>query len=208
MSAKQVYRRLERKWRDTQLTVHKEAYRQQCGSVNAQIENIKKNYYSDQIRNMKGDQKVLFKLTNKLSNINPNPVYPTHSSMEALCNQFADFYTSTIDSIVHELSRARPSSSPELKHVCIETSPHAYIISTNNNARGGEAHQEVAVEVCSSDPIPTWLLKECCPEIVPFFTHLVNTSLTEAKMPTIWKTALVNPLLKNPSLDTEQLNNF
>ena len=62
------------------------------------------------------------------------------------------------------------------------------------------------------DPIPTSLLKECIKSqgshaLLSLITDIVNSSL-ENGLPTSLKGAYVSPLLKKPSLDKEQLNNY
>ena len=51
------------------------------------------------------------------------------------------------------------------------------------------------------DPLPTWLLKHCLPELLPLITSVVDTSLASSTVPKRFKTALGRPLLKKPSLD-------
>ena len=36
---------------------------------------------------------------------------------------------------------------------------------------------------CASDPIPTWLLRECSSELVPFLCRLLNGSLSKSYRP-------------------------
>ena len=54
---------------------------------------------------------------------------------------------------------------------------------------------------CSSDPIPTWLLKECLDSLLPVLTLLVNKSLQIGYFPEEWKNAAVKPLLKKLGLE-------
>ena len=54
---------------------------------------------------------------------------------------------------------------------------------------------------CSSDPIPTWLLKECLDSLLPVLTLLENKSLQIGYFPKEWKNALVKPLLKKLGLE-------
>ena len=61
---------------------------------------------------------------------------------------------------------------------------------------------------CPLDSIPTFLLKLCFNELGPIITNLVNLSLSEGIFPSSFKRALVQPLLKKPSLSTDDLNNF
>ena len=48
---------------------------------------------------------------------------------------------------------------------------------------------------CSSDPIPTWLLKECLDSLLPISTLFVNESLQIGYFPEEWKNALIKNLL-------------
>jgi hypothetical protein len=68
--------------------------------------------------------------------------------------------------------------------------------------------QQSAPKSCDLDPIPSWLLKECLDELIPIITHMVNESLATSVVPTDMKIALLSPLLKKISLDTEVFKNF
>ena len=61
---------------------------------------------------------------------------------------------------------------------------------------------------CTLDPIPTWLLKQCLPEILPVLTHIINLSLDQAEVPLSLKRAVVRPLLKKATLSPEELKNY
>ena len=61
---------------------------------------------------------------------------------------------------------------------------------------------------CELDPIPTWLLKQCIPALLPIITKIVNLSLHDAFMPTLLKQAFLTPILKNISLSTDEDNSF
>jgi len=59
-----------------------------------------------------------------------------------------------------------------------------------------------------SDPIPTWLLKECSPLLVPTITNIVNLSLISGQFHPTLKESIISPLLKKPTLDKEELSNY
>ena len=54
---------------------------------------------------------------------------------------------------------------------------------------------------CQLDPIPTYLLKDCCDVLCPIITKMINMSLEKGIVPENWKLALVNPLLKKLGMD-------
>ena len=60
---------------------------------------------------------------------------------------------------------------------------------------------------CGLDPLPTWLLKSL-DSLTPTITAMVNYSLDSGISPTVFKYALVRPLLKKPTVDPEVLRNY
>ena len=56
--------------------------------------------------------------------------------------------------------------------------------------------------------MPTSLFKNLLPTLQPIIHKIVNKSLTEKKMPTAFKKAIVKPLRKKPSLDKEDFKNY
>jgi len=59
-----------------------------------------------------------------------------------------------------------------------------------------------------SDPIPTWLLKECSSILVTTITNIVNLSLTSGQFHPTLKESVISPLLKKHTLDKEELSNY
>jgi len=59
-----------------------------------------------------------------------------------------------------------------------------------------------------SDPIPTWLLKECASVLVPTITNIVNFSLTSGQFQPILKESAISPLLNKSTLDKDELSNY
>ena len=60
---------------------------------------------------------------------------------------------------------------------------------------------------CPLDPMPTWLLKDVLPNVVPRMIDFINASLLSGVVPRTMKCAAITPLLKRPSLDAELLKN-
>ncbi len=50
---------------------------------------------------------------------------------------------------------------------------------------------------CPLDPIPSHLLQDISPSLLPALTHIINTSLLTGNFPNAFKQAWVTPLLKN-----------
>ena len=64
----------------------------------------------------------------------------------------------------------------------------------------------MAAKTCSSDPIPSSLLKELAPHIIGHITTIVNESLRKGVVASKWKTSIIKPLLKKVSLDPVMKN--
>ena len=63
-------------------------------------------------------------------------------------------------------------------------------------------------EPCSLDPLPTSVLQPCIQSLAPAYTHIINMSLSQGKVPAPLKEAIVTPLLKKQSLDPDVLSNY
>ena len=63
-------------------------------------------------------------------------------------------------------------------------------------------------KTCQLDPAPTWLVKEMRTLISPFVSLFVNKSLADGVFPTVFKRAVVCPLLKKAGLDASQLKSY
>ena len=61
---------------------------------------------------------------------------------------------------------------------------------------------------CDLDPLPTYLLKQCCDQLIPMIKAIINKSLSQAYVPPAFKQSIVRPLIKKPSLDKEVLKNY
>jgi len=61
---------------------------------------------------------------------------------------------------------------------------------------------------CSIDHVPTWLLKDYIDLLGPFITSIINTSLTNGCVPSVFKHAYVTPHLKKSGLDKNEAGNY
>ena len=64
--AKPLRRRIENKWRDTKLMSCHKVYRNQCRVVAKELYKGELDHYSSKIKEIRGDNKVLFRITHSL----------------------------------------------------------------------------------------------------------------------------------------------
>jgi len=57
------------------------------------------------------------------------------------------------------------------------------------------------------DLVPMFLLREFVDLLLPYVTHIINSSLRDARVPNSHKHADITPLLKQPGLDTMDMAN-
>ena len=83
----------------------------------------------------------------------------------------------------------------DILHPATEQEIHSIIAATPNKQ-------------CALDPFPTGLVKSCKTILTPIIMEMINKSLSSGEFPQAFKNALVTPLLKKRTLDTEILNNY
>ena len=71
-----------------------------------------------------------------------------------------------------------------------------------------EIINKTSIKTCVLDPLPSSLLSAVIKDLLPYITAIVNESLSSGRFPSVFKTAVVRPLLKKPSLDAENLKNY
>ena len=150
--------------------------------------------------------KQLFSVANNiLGKVNTSPL-PTEYSVHEHPQKFADFFTSKIILIRQKLDSAvvppvyvtdRVSSGPSLHVFEPVTEEFVNKICLSCNPKS-----------CELDPVPTACLIDCLDVLLSHITHVMNTSLSSGHFPPIFKSAIVRPLLKKPSLDQNCLKNY
>ena len=88
--AKQKRRQLERKWRQSRLTIYRDLFKEQRRHVNQLISSAKSTYYTAKITEA-SDHKQLYNVVNALL-IKPEASLPDGGSLEQLANRFSAFF--------------------------------------------------------------------------------------------------------------------
>ena len=61
---------------------------------------------------------------------------------------------------------------------------------------------------CDLDSWPTWLVKKHLHALLPTLMHLINASIRDREVPLAMKQAIITPILKKPSLKTNELSSY
>ena len=201
--AKQRRRRVERIWRKSGLTVHREMYLSARDEVDTLIKEAKMKYYNERVRGCAGNTQELFRILNSLLGRSSASKLPS-SDPETAAQGLSEFFIEKIIRIRCSISQrplAPTLAAPHLSSVLSTLAPITSATLTKLIASAPSKH-------CELDPIPTHLLKLVVHELTPLILQVVNTSLQTGTFPDEFKTAIVSPRLKKSNLDPECLNNY
>ncbi len=192
-------RAAERKWRKSKDPSDLSMYQFLLSSFSAEVHTAKSSYFHNKI-NSAPDTRNLFKTFNSL--LCPPPPPPTTS---ITADEFATFFTDKTRTISSQFSAPhtqdlQPSTSTAKTPIfsfCPLTEAEVSKLLLSNHPT-----------TCPLDPIPSHLLQEISPTLLPALTHIINTSLLTGTFPTTFKQAWVTPLLKKPTLNTSLLDSY
>ena len=207
-SARRELRRLERQWQKSGLSVHHEMFRAQRNRLTSIRRAAKKTYYSDKFQSAQTMKDRNNLLSSVMQNKNKrDPVLPAASLGDCeLAQRFSEFYIDKIKTIRCNITGSSMNVVNLPEHQS-QISPLSSFRETSEDELTMLIHKS-PTKSSSLDPIPTWLLKKCLPGFLPILTRLINSSLSSGCVPTSLKKAVIRPLLKKVSLDSEVLKNY
>ena len=155
-------------------------------------------------------QKSLHKITKHLLLGSTEAALPTGKSSNELAQNFSDFFIDKVQGIRNDITSHAGSDPDTFKY---DTNKLSMDNSLSEFTPVSEAGVQKVIKrspdkSCELDPIPTWLLKSCLPELLPLVTKIINMSLETGYVPQSFKNSLIRPLLKKPDLDQNTMKNY
>ena len=197
---RKVVRHRQKAWIKYGQDHHWLAYKRERNRFKNMLIYNKRSYLSDKIMKTKGDAKALYQLTNNLTTtIKENPLPDTPA--EQLANDFANFFLNKILTIRENFKNLPTPDLHEKPHVPNFT---CFAPLSQETVRG--LILSMKTKSCELDPIPTHVLKEILPIMLPAITKIVNLSLINGEFPPQWKNAIVRPLLKKAGAELTYKN--
>ena len=188
------------------------------------ISYAKSSYYTQIINDLASDNRRFFRLANKFVSPPKPALLPsiTNISPLQLSCLFSKIFSNKIDSIIIKIKNHTPtanypsiivtppisvflsfSHSTGVKAPAIKLSffrpPHISLISKLLHA---------STPITPSDPVPLSIFKLYSDYLCPTIYNIISYSLNSGTVPSIFKQAIITPILKKPSLDPESFLNY
>uniref|UniRef100_A0A3Q3LL44 Reverse transcriptase domain-containing protein n=1 Tax=Mastacembelus armatus TaxID=205130 RepID=A0A3Q3LL44_9TELE len=200
-------RRLERLFKKTGSSTHKDLYLNHILKYKQTITQTKSDFYASLIVSASGSTRSLFSTVKNLLGPPDTPLFPSLST--TLCNNFLDFFSSKIENIHQQFPPICDTAN--CLHCTLPSLPVSSLLSSfiiPPTTVISSLILKSKPSTCKLDPLPTNLVKLCLPSLLPHLTHIIHTSLSSGIVPPSLKTAIISPILKKPGLDPADLNNF
>ena len=205
--AKVIRRRLERKKNKSNLQSDIGAGRAQAKLVNYLISEAKTDFNKTEVLKSKSDIKQLFHTCKRILNWVPDTEYPRDVPLQQLPENFSNFFYDKVVKINDSISDALAKEAIEDLSDSSRDCPTLSDFRPATEKEITRAISDSSLASCELDPLPTQLVKNS-PAIIPWFTQIVNLSLQSGTVPQDMKHAIIRPLIKNNSLDSNILKNF
>jgi hypothetical protein len=206
--SKRCVRRAEREWQTTKLAHHHAVYVGERNRHHQLLSKAKTDYLRERLSSCTTDTKHLWKELNVALHRTQSRTFPDNLPDHVACEEFAHFFKEKVESLCRGMTTTQ-SSSTLILDPCDdnEHASHLCHFALVNDIEVSKIIKQSPTKSCSRDPLPTWLLKQCLPSLLPCITLIVNTALTQG-MPDSFKHATITPLIKKPSLDRNVLSNY
>ena len=206
---KSARRHLEKVWLRTRSSDDLKPFRTATNSYHSAIIHAKKDFNSKLISSTSAYPRKLWNSINKILHRNSTSKLPSTIDSKSLPQMFATFFSDKVlklhSALTSHFANTSPHTDPprhdheptNLTFFCPVTGEEiSKIISSSSNS------------FCDLDPLPTSILKQCLPTLLPTITNIVNLSLFTGVFPKQFKLSSVIPLLKKYNLDKEDLSNY
>jgi hypothetical protein len=195
---KQRRRQAERRWRKSKLPTDREHFKEAKIRTQSMIDQAKSLHFQEKVSACSNDPKNLFRVVDTLLGNSTESPLPVHDSRVELATRFSDFFVEKIATI--QLAIPSVDNPPRPQAPLLQSQLAAF--QPLDAADICALISGAAPKSCELDPLPSPLVKDL-PSLRPIITRIVNQSLATGVFPTEYKSAVVRPLLKKPSLDRD-----
>ena len=200
LDQKRLVRQRERTWKKYKQQHHWEALSNEKKKYRSIFKKARCKAISSKVAECKSNIKSLYNLVNNITGgVKENPL-PECKNDKCLANTFADYFIEKIKKIREALDSQTLYDPIDQEVPTIEE----FLPFTEEDIE--EIIGTMQPKYCELDVIQPTFLKKLIPCIIKPITHLINTSISSGVSAANWKTAIIRPLLKKPSLDLKTKN--
>uniref|UniRef100_A0A669AWP7 Reverse transcriptase domain-containing protein n=1 Tax=Oreochromis niloticus TaxID=8128 RepID=A0A669AWP7_ORENI len=194
------YRKAERLWKSTGLTVHREHFKELLYLYNESVKEARSSYFNNLINRHKNNSRILFDTINSI--VSPPTQHALLLSDED-CNTFLNYF---VNKVMDLKSKISSSASPYEDTPCCLGSFTSFSPITLNDLI--IVLGKMKSSSCSVDILPHSVLSGSITSIGPTLLSIINSSLRQGCVPSYFKHAVVSPLLKKQNLDPSSASNY
>ena len=208
---KRERRRLERKFKKTKDPADHHLLKSHSYNVSKILRSTRIEYNKDLIKQCGTDKKQLHSLSNKLMGCKERNVFPKHTSVQQLANDFIYYFQSKVRTIQLDIQKKQNAFYKDFfanSFVPENRPPSLNSFNPTSDEEIKDIILSLANKQCKLDPIPTWFLKKNVSVLAPIIKDIVNASFEEASVPRALKTAVIRPILKGDDLDHDIMRNY
>jgi len=189
-AAKQLRRRLERRFRRTGNKSDKQAYDAAAAAAHASIVKSRTENFRGQLAEAQGDQRATWRVANRLLHSKP-PAYHSDDDCARLSTTFGQFFKDKLNRISDTIVANLSSSSATAQHTAARTysGPMFDGFRAVNVTNVQRLLIKMPAQLSPLDVVPTSLLKSCVDILAVVITRLANLSFHEGQFPSCFKTA-------------------
>ena len=192
---------------------HIKHYKKARNAYTVAIKQARINYFSEKIKSSKNDSKSLYKVLNELSGNKKNTVLPSKDDEKETAEKMAQFYVDKVDNIRNKiLTENTKKGSISEKAISIQSNSKQLTSLISFKELNIDSIKEIVRNLkkkfCFSDPAPISVVMEFIDLLYPLIQKIVNSSMVEGVFPKELKYAVISPILKGQSLDSEVYQNY
>ena len=165
-------------------------------------------YYKLKLQKCGKNAKQSYSLVNKLLNNSSSPKLPSCTNDSKLANNFKEFFEDKVEKIYDGITKKQTEVPNKNSHFKSTTRVELSEFKPITDESLSSIIHGMAKKHCDLDPIPTSMLIDCLPTLLPLISYIVNSSLSSGTFPKDLKNSLVRPSLKDNDLDNELYNSF
>ncbi|XP_072042751.1 uncharacterized protein [Amphiura filiformis] len=201
--ARNIRRRLERRWKKSRSEADETAFKDQKDHVCRLITNAKIDYFTNKCTN--ASVKEMYNTINVLLN-KTHKVLPDFQ--DDLADEFLKFFIEKVEKIRNNVCSGSSCvrSDQDTATDNVDLSMCCFKPLTLEDVHN--IIMKFPSKSCLLDTMPSWLVKDNLPTMLPVITQIVNASLTSGVFPSRLKHSIIKPVIKKNTMDPNSLKSY